>query len=281
MAFPFHDLDAVERNLRSTEDGASTARSLRQGRALVESATDAVKSIPRALNAARRVGDVALAPAKTVGPPILKGLGGLASLATKSPRATVLGLSALGAGVSALETSAPYRHGLEQTLMDARGNPDMVIHASLNEFLDKKASLEKVASGFLAQNIVQGMGKGIGAGLAGLVAYGAGSAYGKLRDSAVMDGRRRRMVEDLFQSDTIIHDAIQRNPKGREMLLEAYGTMVRFAPTLSMDKNAVKSFLREAAIGGAGVNYATIKNLVETENEINKGDSFGKSPFGK
>ncbi len=41
--------------------------------------------------------------------------------------------------------------------------------------------------------------------------------------------------------------------------------MKRFAPTLSSDPNAVRSFLREAATSGAGVNYNTIKLLAEAE----------------
>jgi hypothetical protein len=61
---------------------------------------------------------------------------------------------------------------------------------------------------------------------------------------------------------------VARHPDSKVLLRDSYGTMERFAPTLSLDINAVRSFLREAVLGGSGVNYATIKNLVDTEKSI-------------
>jgi hypothetical protein len=44
--------------------------------------------------------------------------------------------------------------------------------------------------------------------------------------------------------------------------------MIRFAPVLSTDKNAVRSYLREAVMSGAGPNYSTIKSLADAEHTV-------------
>lgn len=53
------------------------------------------------------------------------------------------------------------------------------------------------------------------------------------------------------------------------LLTDAYHTMVRFAPTLATDKNAVKTFLREAVLMGTGPNVVTIKQLADAERAVN------------
>jgi hypothetical protein len=58
-------------------------------------------------------------------------------------------------------------------------------------------------------------------------------------------------------------------------LLEAYHTMSQVAPTLSTDKNAVKSFLREAATSGGGLDFHSIKGIAEAETAVNKAKSGG------
>lgn len=54
-----------------------------------------------------------------------------------------------------------------------------------------------------------------------------------------------------------------------ELLTDAYHTMVRFAPTLATDKNAVKTFLREAVLMGTGPNVVSIKQLADAERAVN------------
>lgn len=121
-------------------------------------------------------------------------------------------------------------------------------------------------------NVVEGIGKGIGSSvgdaLVGLAAHGIGTGIDALRDHFMVDPKRKALVETLLRTDPVLSDAVARHPDSITAVKEAYGTMVRFAPTLSLDINAVRSFLREAVLGGAGVNYATIKNLVETERSI-------------
>jgi len=52
-------------------------------------------------------------------------------------------------------------------------------------------------------------------------------------------------------------------------LQEAYHTMVKFAPTLAQDKNAVKSFLTQAAVSATGIDYNAIRGIAEAERAIN------------
>ena len=70
---------------------------------------------------------------------------------------------------------------------------------------------------------------------------------------------RENMFEQLQQEDDVLSQA---DPQS---LQEAYHTMVRFAPTLATDKNAVRSFLRESVLYGAGPNVITIKQLADAE----------------
>lgn len=53
-------------------------------------------------------------------------------------------------------------------------------------------------------------------------------------------------------------------------LQEAYHTMVKFAPTLAEDKNAVKSFLIQAVVSGSGIDYGAIKGIAEAERAVNR-----------
>lgn len=70
---------------------------------------------------------------------------------------------------------------------------------------------------------------------------------------------RQNMFEQLQQEDDVL---AQAEP---QQLQEAYHTMVRFAPTLATDKNAVRSFLRESVLYGTGPNVITIKQLADAE----------------
>lgn len=70
---------------------------------------------------------------------------------------------------------------------------------------------------------------------------------------------RENMFDQLQQEDDVL---AQADP---QTLQEAYHTMVRFAPTLATDKNAVRSFLRESVLYGTGPNVITIKQLADAE----------------
>lgn len=176
---------------------------------------------------------------------------------------------------------------VEDQLMDANRDPGRVITSSLDEFLEKKATLRahtgfsktaawpaakamKAVGGKAVDSIAGGVGGGIGKGVADALFGGLGSGFKALQSLLSSDPKRKKILESVLRSDPVVSDAIKRNPKAQEGLLEAYGTLVRFAPNLSMDVNAVRSFLREAVLSGGGVNYATIKNLAETEKAVNE-----------
>jgi len=113
----------------------------------------------------------------------------------------------------------------------------------------------------LGQSTIQSLGKGmgtIGADLLKDIAVKAMSATRGLRNNSA----RTAIIDQLKLEDPILHEADD------EELMEAYHTMTRFAPVLSTDKNAVRSFLRQAVMSGTGPDYMTIKLLAESESAI-------------
>lgn len=74
---------------------------------------------------------------------------------------------------------------------------------------------------------------------------------------------RAGVFQILQKEDDVISQA---DP---QQLAEAYHTMVRFAPTLATDKNAVKTFLRESVLYGTGPNFMSIKQLADAEKAVN------------
>lgn len=82
---------------------------------------------------------------------------------------------------------------------------------------------------------------------------------------AALWGNRARagVFKALQAEDDVISQA---DP---QQLAEAYHTMVRFAPTLATDKNAVKTFLRESVLYGTGPNFVSIKQLADAEKSVN------------
>lgn len=242
---------------------------IRAGLALehgVEGVADsAVKALSSAGNLAERV--LTATPPKAV-----SGLVGHASdFVQRHPvgaLAAVTGLPILGQAFSRSQS----RH--EDELMNAYRDPDRVITGSLDEFLETKAAAFGAGAGGgnlftdLRSGFGKGLGGGLGAGVVGLLAHALGAHWDNTKRVMLDDPRRKALLEQIIRTDSVLRDALERHPDTKPMLLEAYGTMVKFAPTLSMDINAVRSFLREAILSGAGVNYATIKNLVDTERSI-------------
>lgn len=97
-----------------------------------------------------------------------------------------------------------------------------------------------------------------GAGLLRDIGNKAMAAIGAMGDQSA----REAILKQLKREDPILRDADDK------VLMEAYHTMQRFAPTLSTDKNAVRSFLRQAVMNGVGPDYASIKLLADTERAI-------------
>ena len=108
---------------------------------------------------------------------------------------------------------------------------------------------------------IQTFGKGIsemGVDLLRDMAAKAMSAVGHAGD----DSARQAILGDLKRNDPVLSSADDKT------LMEAYHTMTRFAPVLSTDKNAVRSFLRQAVMSGSGPDYASIKLLADSERAV-------------
>jgi hypothetical protein len=88
------------------------------------------------------------------------------------------------------------------------------------------------------------------------------SAASSYKEKFVNSPMRHAILGQLKREDDIIAMA---DPTST---LEAYHTMKKVAPTLSTDKNAVKSFLREAVQHQGGVDYMTLKGLADAEAAV-------------
>jgi hypothetical protein len=97
-----------------------------------------------------------------------------------------------------------------------------------------------------------------GAGLVRDLVSKAVAAVGSAGDQSA----RVAILRTLKLEDPILAEADDKT------LMEAYHTMTRFAPVLSTDKNAVRSFLRQAVTSGAGPDYASIKLLADSERAV-------------
>jgi hypothetical protein len=95
-----------------------------------------------------------------------------------------------------------------------------------------------------------------------------GSVAKNTKKVMVDDPKRAQIFAHLVKTDDIIGSADKRN------LLEAYDSMAKFAPTLSTNLSAAKSFLREAAQHDGGIDYMTIKGLGQAERAVT-GKSIG------
>lgn len=76
------------------------------------------------------------------------------------------------------------------------------------------------------------------------------------------EAARRAILGDLKQNDTVLSAADDK------VLMGAYHTMSRFAPVLSTDSNAVRSFLRQAVMSGSGPDYMSIRLLADAEHSV-------------
>lgn len=259
---------------------------LRRGLALWEGLKGTGSAVKDIAGAAYRGAGKLLSPTPHEGV-VSRGLQSAADFASKRPGLTraAIGTAVLAPILGNAFLASQKNH--EAELMNAYADPSRVITASLDQFLEKKAELHystyKLAApkmdfgGFVREGLGKGIGTALGGSVATLLAHALGSGFSALQGAVSSDPKRKALVESLLKSDTVLSDAVKRHPETRRMVDEAYGTMVKFAPTLSMDINAVRSFLREAVLGGAGVNYATIKNLVDTERSIaDSGPKYGR-----
>lgn len=202
--------------------------------------------------------------------------------------------STIGAGTLAAAGTAygPRATELESEFMKNRlGAPDgKFVYATEKVAQKIEAMFVKEAVGGVDVNPstwntvwrkgLESMSSGVGAGVGGagvLVLTDILRKAGRgLSQKLVYDNKRKDMLRTILASDPIISTFEAQNPG---MCLKVYASMVSVAPTLSLDPNAVTSFLREAAQTHGAINYMTIKQLAETEKAIS--DAAGEHTSGK
>lgn len=173
-----------------------------------------------------------------------KAIAGLGAMLGKATPALSMGkLMAGGAGLAGLgilagPTLDAYGEKVKDTLVPDNRRDTMMDEGA--------SSFAKAVGSEVGQSTVGLFGDMLSKGLSSISAIPRNMA-------------RENMFEELQQQDDVLSQA---DPAA---LQEAYHTMVRFAPTLATDKNAVRSFLRESVLYGAGPNVITIKQLADAE----------------
>ena len=89
-----------------------------------------------------------------------------------------------------------------------------------------------------------------------------GDAIGALKKQFVDTPKRQEILAHLRKTDDIIGNADMNS------VLEAYSSMTKFAPKLSTNLSAAKSFLREAVQHDGGIDFMTVKGLAQAERAI-------------
>lgn len=169
-----------------------------------------------------------------------------------------------GSLAGAMHGATLPQHMMGSTIGPVLETPGKVLQTWLLNKLGPKPGFGKkeTAKDSFTSKAVESAGTSVGKAGVGFLQDMLGKGTSAI--SSVFDKRERNSIlEQLKSEDPIISRADD------ETLMEAYNTMVRFAPTLSTDKNAVRSYLREAIMTGAGPNYATIKALAEAERAVN------------
>lgn len=251
---------------------AAAATDLSRGQFLSDAVGSAVRGLPAVGRGAANVANAVAAPFGVVGKPVLRGLGHLGSAVAKRPGlqkllfAASLGIPTLGSAA----LSATNKNVQDQ--LNASNNPGRTV---LAHHLIKSAAAGDLSrfSGHSFMDkmpgaVADGIGKGLGTGLIdNLFSLGA-VLGGSVLDSTVTAPKRQKVFYEAIKTDVVLRDSLRSNPAVLTQMKEAFATMVRFAPSLSLDINAVRSYLREAVISGGGINYATIKQLADTEKVI-------------
>lgn len=175
----------------------------------------------------------------SMGRGLLEALKSVGSKVQLNPLKTIGGVAGLGAlGYLASPTLEAVGEKIKDTVVPTNLQ-DTMLNAGAENFAKSIGS----EGGKVLGELVRGIG---GAGFDAAKGFGQGFA-------------QRGVFKDLAANDDILSQA---DPSS---LQDSYHTMVRFAPTLATDPNAVRSFLRESVLYGSGPNVASIKQLADAE----------------
>lgn len=173
-------------------------------------------------------------------------------------------MASAGKGINAV--GGAIGGGAMRSLGDIGGAPGKGIAGGLSNLVQKKLFGQDIgqrqdALGVAGGAALKSFGSEIGKSSVGLlrdIAMKAMDAVGHAGD----DAARQAILGDLKRTDSVLAQADDA------LLMESYHTMQRFAPTLSTDKNAVRSFLRQAVMSGSGPDFMTIKHLADSERAV-------------
>ena len=255
------------------------ANDLQRGETLFNIAKGVAHGLPELAHGASRAANAVLAPAAAVGPGLLKAFGHAQDFVAKTPG---LGKLLIGGAVLApilSQAANASKSHEEQSLLRSSLQPERTVLASLKRHHLKTAGFSDSArrgmGASLGGGALEAAAKGFGGGMGEMLFSGASMLGKSVLESQVTAPKREKVFYEAIKSDQILRDALKNNPSVLAQLKEAFSTMVRFAPSLAMDISAVRSYLREAVLSGGGINYATVKQLAETEKIIQERNRGG------
>lgn len=186
---------------------------------------------------------------------------GLAWQGLKSPKFLVP--AALGAGALAAAGTV----GITGAMEGSRPAETLSyrVDRGLHSLYDRVKADEAAGSSFAST-----LGSETAKGLLGLTQDMASKGLATMKDRMGASPARRGIFNALKREDQTLAQADNKT------LLEAYHTMANVAPTLSQDKNAVRSFLTTAVTAGmGGLDFQTIKGIAEAEAAVNQAKNPG------
>lgn len=162
--------------------------------------------------------------------------------------------------------------------------PSMSVYASYQDFTaEKKAELRgetpktaaPLRSGFDPYGSVQGeFAKSFGNALAQkFVTDPIDTFHRTLRKKLIDDPKANDTFHAVVQDDDMLREAYQQSPERMEQTFKA---MRKFGPSMSTTPAAVRSFLRQSAMAGNNMDFATIRLLAETEKFVQNSRGQGK-----
>lgn len=226
----------------------------------------AERAIERSRSTEQKLEGATGKPFKTAALPLQLALP-MAQLGQKlGPMFNAAGGTAASGGGKAVDA---FGGGALKGLSAIGGAPGQGVAQGLSDMVQKRLFGQEIgqrhdALGLAGGSALKSFGAEIGKSSVGLlkdIAMKAMDAVGHAGDESA----RQAILGELKRNDSVLAQADDK------LLMESYHTMQRFAPTLSTDKNAVRSFLRQAVMSGSGPDFMTIKHLADSERAVTGG----------
>lgn len=179
------------------------------------------------------------------------------------------GMAGRGAASAGKTVGGGVLGGAKGSLADIGAAPGKGVAHGLSSLVERKLFGRQLgerqdALGIGGASAAKAFGAEIGKAGVGLLADIANKAM-EAAGHAGDQSAREAIVGDLKKTDSVLANADDAT------LMEAYHTMTRFAPVLSTDKNAVRSFLRQSVMSGAGPDFMSIKLIADAERAVTGG----------